>query len=1153
MTSQQWRGNSSSLNTQIDTATGLLPQYFNTGNPNFTNLWVTIEQPDALGRFGFNKQYQMYSSPFWQRSVGIYTQEAIFSKDSAKIDLALKALEFTFKQQLSNGNFSFTPVPDQPANTQQDYGVGDQASLGALPFFMAGLGTALQTYQNSTWFQTDAQNQSFRSRLAALTPKIQKTLDFLTLDSNVNRLKGDSRAANRTWHKALSYYSVGEALGDAKAQQIGLSFAQEALSQFDSRTGIFLENGGGDSSYQAVSLVLASRFSLLLDQNNPLRATIQQAVISGAAWEQSKVLSTGEVSTEGNTRVHLGGEVSMNIEKGVDVKTVALAFSYAAMFSNESTYWQTAQRISDFYNLNYTTPGTLSFSSSTFTINEDGTPVQAITVIRTGGSYGSVSAALWVKSGTATDPRDYPYTNNNPPTVTFADGDTTPKVIQFPVIDDRMHEPNETVNLSLVWPKGRATIGTQNTAVLTIVDNDLQPTVAISEDAVSLLEGNSGTSLLTFTVNLSNPSSQTITVPFATQDGTAIAGLDYTANSGTLTFKPGEVSKKVIVRANSDNTLEPDETFSLKLGTPTNASLGTVTKSTATIINNDSSLAFSSPSFTINEDGTPGQAITITRTGSSSGAVSAALWVRKGTAGDPKDYPYTNDNPPIITFADGDMTPKVVQFPVIDDAVAEPNETVNLSLMWPKGGVTIGEQNTAVLTIVDNDSPPAVTISPSTISLAEGNGTVPMTFTVSLSNPFRQTITVPFTTEDGTAIAGSDYVATRGTLTFNPGEVSKQITLQVNSNTVIEANETFSLKLGTPTNAVLGTNIQSVLTITDAQTGSAKTLIGGSDNDFLTGGAGSDTLSGGQGNDTLTGFTGNDFYYIENMGDIIVEAFNAGSDTVRSFISYTLDASLERLGLQGTDDLNGTGNSFDNLVAGNAGNNLLDGQAGNDTLMGRGGADTLFGGIGDDIAYVDSTSDIVVENFNAGTDTVRSSISYRLNSDLERLGLQGSGDLVGIGNELANAIVGNRGNNRLDGQAGKDSLSGGLGSDTLNGGAGDDVLSGHLGNDRFLFATGSSYVAGAIGVDRITDFRRTADNTDKIALSRSTFTAGTSFANVTTDALAATSESLITFSSNTGKLFYNQNGAEAGFGTGGQFAIISNVNALAASDFVVVA
>jgi Ca2+-binding RTX toxin-like protein len=831
MSSQPWRGSASSLNTQTDPMSGLLPQYFNTSNPSLINLRVTSEQPDALGRLGLNQKYQMYSSPFWQRSIWLYTQEAVFSQDSTKIDSALKGLEFAFNQQLATGNFSFTAVPNVSVSNQQEIGANGVTSLGAIPFFMAAVGTALRTYQESEWFQTDSQNQSFRERLTALKPKIQKTLDFLTLDSNASRLQGDTRGTNRVWNMALAYYGAGKFLGDPKAEQLGLKFARKALSQFDSATGIFLENGGGDSSYQAVSIVFASRFSFLLDKTDPLRAQIQQAAIAAAAWEKSKILSTGEVSTEGNTRVYAGGESFLGNQKGIDATPVVVALSYAALFSNDQTYWSTAQRVSDFYSLNYTTPGSLSFSSASFSVNEDGTSVQAITVVRTGGSHGSVSASLWVKNGTAKDPRDYPYMNANPPVIRFADGDTTPKVIQLPIVNDTTREPNETLNLSLVWPQGRSTIGTQNTAVLTIVDNDPLPTVTVNPSTVSVLEANYGTTTFTFSVSLSHASSQTITVPFATQNGTAIAGADYLASSGIFTF--------------------------------------------------------------------------------------------------------------------------------------------------------------------------------------------------------------------------------------NPGQVSQKITIRVNSDTIVEPEETFNIKLGTPTNAVLGTSAQTIVKVGDRQSGSAQT--GSSGNDLLTGGAGSDTLSGGVGNDTLSGLTGNDFYYIENLGDIVVENLNAGIDTVRSWISYTLGANLERLGLQGSSHLTGTGNSFDNTIFGNAGNN------------------------------------------------------------------------------------------QLAGLAGQDSLSGGTGNDTLAGGAGNDFLSGNLGNDCFVYGTGTAYVAGAIGADRLTDFGRTAGNTDKIVLSRTTFSAGTRFANVSTDALAATSSAFIAFSTSTGSLFYNQNGAIAGFGSGGQFAIVSNVNALIATDLAVVA
>jgi Ca2+-binding RTX toxin-like protein len=1058
MSSQQWQGSTLALNSQADNTNGLLPQYFTTNNPNFINLAVKSEQPDTLGRFGRNRDYQMYSSPYWQRGVWEYTQEAVFSKDSTKVDLALKGLEFAFSKQLSNGNFSFVPVPDLAESSQQDVGLNGQSDLRATAFFMASLGTCLTTYQESQWFQTDSQNQSFQERLTLLTPKIQKALNFLNLGSNVSTLQKDSNDTNRIWYWALAYYGAGKFLGDPKAQQIGLNFAQKALSQFDPATGIFLENGGGDSSYQAVNMVVASRFSFLLEKNDPLRTKIQQAVVKGAAWEQSKILSTGEVSTDGNSRIYDGGENFMGKEKVIDKKQVVLGMSYAALFSDNQTYWRTAERVSDFYSLDYTTPGVLSFSSPTFSVNEDGTPVSAVTIIRAGGSYGSVSATLSMNNGTATN-SDY---DKSPIVINFADGDSTPKVIKIPIVEDGVRESNEALSLNLSRPQGRVSIGSQRTAVLTIVDNDLIPTVTITPATLSQEEGNSGTSTFTFTVNLSRSSYQTITVPYATQDGTAIAGSDYITNSGTLTFNPGEVSKKISITANRDTAVELDETFTVKLSNPTNATLSVNAQSTVTMVNDDTVLAFSAPIFSVNENGTPVNAITVTRSGSSKGAVSATLWVTKNTAVDPHDFTNTNANPPVITFADGDTTPQVVRLPIINDSIVEPNETLNLRL---SGRATTGGQNTAVLTILDDDSLPMVTVNPASVNLAENSsGTTPFTFTVNLSRPFSQTVTVPFTTQNGTAIAGSDFIGNSGVLSFNPGQTTQTFTVNVRADDASETDETFIVKLGTPKNASLGTVRQSTIKISDYNSGTSSTVLGTN---------GADTLTGGSGNDTLMGGRGNDVYYVHNIGDMIAEtsAIATEIDTVRAYVSYTIGANIERLSLRGNSNLNGTGNNLNNLIAGNTGNNILNGQAGDDTLIGYAGNDIF-----------------------------------------------------------ANAS----------------------GNDTLTGGAG---------NDRFHYVTGNVFSTAAIGIDRITDFSRVVGNTDSLVLSRTTFEAGTNFASVSSDALAGTNSAYITFSTATGRLFYNQNGSTAGLGTGAQFATLNSINGTAinanntllATDFSVVA
>ena len=241
-------------------------------------------------------------------------------------------------------------------------------------------------------------------------------------------------------------------------------------------------------------------------------------------------------------------------------------------------------------------------------------------------------------------------------------------------------------------------------------------------------------------------------------------------------------------------------------------------------------------------------------------------------------------------------------------------------------------------------------------------------------------------------------------------------------------------------------------------------LYGGAGNDILDGGAGNDILIGGIGDDTMFGGMGNDIYLVDRTSDVILEYTNQGTDTVQSSVSYTLDAHLENLILTETADLDGTGNSLDNIIVGNSGNNTLNGGIGNDTLYSGAGNDTLIGGMGNDIliggmgndAYVvDSISDVILENPNQGTDTVKSSISYTLSANLENLVLTGSADLNGTGNTLNNIIIGNSGNNILDGGAGNDTINGGAGNDTINGGAGNDILIGDAGDNILYGGTGN--------------------------------------------------------------------------------------------------
>lgn len=216
-------------------------------------------------------------------------------------------------------------------------------------------------------------------------------------------------------------------------------------------------------------------------------------------------------------------------------------------------------------------------------------------------------------------------------------------------------------------------------------------------------------------------------------------------------------------------------------------------------------------------------------------------------------------------------------------------------------------------------------------------------------------------------------------------------------------------------------------------------IAGGAGNDALFGGDGNDTLDGGLGNDAMSGGAGNDTYIVDSLNDVVGELAGEGTDTVQSSITYTLGANLEKLTLTGSASISGTGNELNNTLTGNSGANTLIGGAGNDSLSGGTGADTMIGGTGNDTYTVDNIGDAVIENANEGVDTVKSSVTYTLGTDVENLTLTGSGAINGTGNTLDNVITGNTGNNVLNGGAGNDTLDGGAGTDTMVGGIGNDT------------------------------------------------------------------------------------------------------------------
>jgi Calx-beta domain len=446
-------------------------------------------------------------------------------------------------------------------------------------------------------------------------------------------------------------------------------------------------------------------------------------------------------------------------------------------------------------------PGSLQFSTPTFSVNEDGTTSAAVTVTRTGGSAGAVSATVNLANGTALAPDDY---NNAAIPVNFADGDTTSKTVTVPIVNDTLVEGNETVNLSLVNPTGNATIGSQSTASLNIADNDstLQfsaPTFSVNEDgttsaAVTVTRTGSTTGAASATVNLAN--------------GTALAPGDYNNAAIPVNFATGETTKTVNIPIVNDTVVESTETVNLTLGSPTNATIGGQSTATLNIADNDSTLQFSAPTFSVNEDGTPVAAVTVTRTGSTTGAASATVNLANGTAVAPDDY---NNAAIPVNFATGETTKTVNNIPIVNDTLVEGSETVNLTLGSPTGA-TIGTQNAATLNITDNDS--TLQFSAPTFSVNE-DGTPVAAVTVTRTGSTTGTASATVNIANGTAVAPGDYNNAAIPVNFATGETTKTVNIPIVNDTLVEGSETVNLTLVNPTNATIGTQNAAALNITD--------------------------------------------------------------------------------------------------------------------------------------------------------------------------------------------------------------------------------------------------------------------------------------------------------------------------------------------------
>jgi hypothetical protein len=443
----------------------------------------------------------------------------------------------------------------------------------------------------------------------------------------------------------------------------------------------------------------------------------------------------------------------------------------------------------------------INVSDAVATEGDNGTTALEFTVSLSEAGTVPVTLEVTAFEGTAHVGSDYAALDQSG--LTFAPGETS-KTVTINVIGDALHESDET--LSLVLSNVSGGIVKDGNGLGTILNDDAPPLVSITGGTV--LEGDIATSSLALTVSLSVASGLPVAVNFASADGTALTGSDYTGLApGTLNFAPGETTKTITVDILGDTRIEDHETFLVVLSEPSGATIGADTAS-GTILNDDTALRIAGPADSLEGDsGTTPLVFTVTLEKASALPVTVTYATADGTANAGSDF-IALEAGAQISFAPGE-TIKTITVDVIGDTSVEAHETFSLVLSNP-ANATIAE-GAASATILNDDT----LIRVDDASVLEGHTvTRAMTFAVTLSAPSALPVSVNFASADGTATAGADYaVLTPGTLNFAPGEMSKTVTVDVLGDVTVEPTEIFSLVLSGAVNAVIddGTAIGTIL------------------------------------------------------------------------------------------------------------------------------------------------------------------------------------------------------------------------------------------------------------------------------------------------------------------------------------------------------
>ena len=608
--------------------------------------------------------------------------------------------------------------------------------------------------------------------------------------------------ANETFTVALSAPSTGNSLGTP-------STATVTIVDNDTLPTIQF----APTTYTVSESSISVGLTVTLSRAYQNTITVNYSTSNGTASSPSDyaAVTGGSVSFP-------GGSTSASITITINNDTLqepSETFTVTLNSTSAGTLSATAKTATVTINDNDTVP-TVKFSVATYSANESASNA-VITVSLSAAIDKSVTVKVSTSNGTAFSSSDYGAVVSQ--TLTINAGATSTS-FNVSIINDTLSEGNETFTATLSAPTN-ATLGTPNPATVTIVDDDIKPSVYFSTATYSVQEP-AGPAVLT--VVLSQAVGHAVTVTYSTGNGSATSSTDFTgASSSTFTITSGLTSGTISIPITNDTLSEINETFTVSISVnASQAVLGSPSTATVTITDDDviPNVSFTQSTSWFWESGTT-VSIPVVLSQSVSKVVMVNYNVTNGTASAGSDYSATANG--TLSFPAGTTTALITITP-LQDALQEQNETISLGLSPVVGGnCTIIAPSTAVVTIYDEDTPRTLAFTQTGYSVNENAGTAQPVVSINQAVPY--TVFFTFTTTNGSAVAPGDYTTIGSTHTLSGTTTSVTVPVTIINDAIVEGVEGFTAAISN----ITPTSSQPVLVTLGTQTSTSIQII---DDDF---------------------------------------------------------------------------------------------------------------------------------------------------------------------------------------------------------------------------------------------------------------------------------------------------------------------------------